>query len=654
MKGKLLALLLAITAATMAQLKSDAYQWEETPIYDSLSADTSMHAVYHIKKYFKEFVYEEQDLVEYYLVHRKVKLLTKSALEGFKVVYIPKSEYTKIVREQARVIKPDGKLVRLNEDNIKEGIDEESGSLYRYFAFEDLAVGDEIEYLYSIRQSPYHYGIYYQVQSRYPTYNFEFELLTPPNLAYKFKLYNGLAEVELDTNYKDTNRWFLHIDTVTALKEERLSNYENDLQAFHFKLDKNIATGYNDITAFGPWAKNVYNAVYKLDKKQLAQIKKLIKAIKPDETSEGTKVRTVEDYIKKEFIYYDSDAPVLSDINSIIANKAFNNDGSVFLYANIFKQLGIPHEIIATTDRWDLRFDPEFESYRYLKDFLFYFPNIEKIMSGTSISSRLGFPPEEYTNNYGLFIKEVKLGEFEAGIGKVKFIDAVPMDKTLNKIVVNTKFNEDVAEVTLTTEHTYTGYDAVYYQPIFNLIKEPKDLDEFQKSIVNIFNIDGDPESFEIINDKAEDFDHKPLIVKSTYKTDQLTEKAGATYLYKIGRLIGPQMELYDTLEKRKEPFEFQYNRMYDRTLTVEIPDGYEVSNLNDLIFNASYTNEKSDTVFAFVSNYKIENQILTVSIREWYNGLNWPKELWDNYREVVNAAANFNKVNLVLVPKED
>ena len=629
------------------------YNWDTEPTPDTSVYDTSSHAIYLTKRIIQELVYEDEDLVEYRLTHKRIKLLTDKAIENFNTVYIPQYYGGDNIIEKARVIKSDGTIIKLNSDNIKEGKDEESGTEYRYFAFEGVDVGSEIEYLYLIKKSPYYKGSYFTVQSKYPIFNFKYDFYAPSNLIFKFKSYNGLPDIELDTAYKDANHWQVKLDTIPELKEERFSNYDNDLMAYGYKLDKNYYTGANDIIAYGPWAKDVYEVVYNIEKKQKSAIKKFIKEINPDKTSEEKTIRSVEDYLKKNYAYYNSSLPELSSLPDIYKNKAYNRDGAVILFANIFKELGIKHEIVCTNNRWDLRFDKDFESYAYLDYFMLYFPNIDRIMAITNSYSRLGFPPANYVNCYGLFIKEVSMGDFASGIGKVKFIEPVEMDKSNNKIKVEVNFKDDFEKAELNTTQELTGYNAMYIQPVFELIEDEKKLEDFKKERVNIFDIDEEAETYEIINDKGTDFGIKPLIIKSKFITEKLTEKAGNKYLFKVGQLIGPQMELYKSEEERKENIEFMYQRKYERELIIEIPDGYTVNNLDELNFDKKYTNKEGKTVFGFTSNYKLEGNKIIVEMEEWYDGLNYDKTVWDNYREVVNAAANFNKINLLFKPKE-
>nr|MDQ3073851.1 hypothetical protein [Bacteroidota bacterium] len=82
---------------------------------------------------------------------------------------------------------------------------------------------------------------------------------------------------------------------------------------------------------------------------------------------------------------------------------------------------------------------------------------------------------------------------------------------------------------------------------------------------------------------------------------------------------------------------------------TVTIPKGYEIQNVQDLVFNNSAKDEKQQTVYSFVSNYKLEGNKLTVEISEFYESIYYPLEKFEDFRKVVNAAADFNKVVLVM-----
>jgi hypothetical protein len=50
-----------------------------------------------------------------------------------------------------------------------------------------------------------------------------------------------------------------------------------------------------------------------------------------------------------------------------------------------------------------------------------------------------------------------------------------------------------------------------------------------------------------------------------------------------------------------------------------------------------------------FTSDYKLEGGKLIITIIESYNALELPIEKYNDFREVINAASDFNKITLVL-----
>jgi hypothetical protein len=141
----------------------------------------------------------------------------------------------------------------------------------------------------------------------------------------------------------------------------------------------------------------------------------------------------------------------------------------------------------------------------------------------------------------------------------------------------------------------------------------------------------------------------KPLVISANVNTDKFLEVAGMKYLFKVGELIGPQMELYQE-EKRELPVQSDYNRAYHRELTFNIPEGYKIVNLEDI--NMDVTHKTKDKVdLAFVSTFKQEGNTIKVTIDEFYELMDMPKEEYESYQAVVNAAADFNKIVLIYEP---
>ena len=53
-----------------------------------------------------------------------------------------------------------------------------------------------------------------------------------------------------------------------------------------------------------------------------------------------------------------------------------------------------------------------------------------------------------------------------------------------------------------------------------------------------------------------------------------------------------------------------------------------------------------------FHSEYKIEGNKIIITINEFYSQIHYPLSQFEQYRSVVNAAADFNKVAILLQKK--
>ena len=56
--------------------------------------------------------------------------------------------------------------------------------------------------------------------------------------------------------------------------------------------------------------------------------------------------------------------------------------------------------------------------------------------------------------------------------------------------------------------------------------------------------------------------------------------------------------------KKRKLPVENEFNRNYIRTISFEIPKGYQIKNLEDLNMNLSYKDRNGHEAMGFLSSY--------------------------------------------------
>lgn len=628
-----------------------SYDWENKPNY-SFKDYANEGLVSAKEKIATEFFFTNKgDLIEYYLEHKTLFLNSDEAIEDYNKIYLPYDSDSELMVNKARVITPTGKIIDLDNSKILTATNDETKKTYKYFAFEGIEKGSFIEFMYVVKRSPVYSGKRLSFQSDYQKNNVEFDLYAPSNLLFKFKSYNGLKEVEQDTIIEDKNHWSFKLPKIKKLENETQSLYSADKQFIIYALDENLANNAKDITSYGGVAQNVYNYYYKeLSKKTTNTLKKFIKGIKIDENADlDTKIRTVENYIKSNIYAAEFSSGKLSDLDAIMADKVASESGMIKLYIALFSQLGIKQDMVFTCSREFMHFDKEFEANIFLQDILLYFPKTKKYLAPNDNESRYGFPPGYVMDTYGLFIKQVKVGDYISAVGKVKYIKPIKASKSKDNMIINVSFDaDDISTTNIKLKKAMSGYYGMYLHPFMNIIK-PDDKKEILESYAKNLNESVTINKAELENEDPSLFGVKPLVFNIDFTSDAFVEKAGKKYLFKVGELIGSQMELYQEKE-RVLPLESQFLRFYERTINITIPEGYKIANLDDINIDNEYANKKGKVVLSFKSFYELEGNVLKIKANEYYKVNRIPVELYEDYRRVINSAADFNKITLVLV----
>jgi hypothetical protein len=441
------------------------------------------------------------------------------------------------------------------------------------------------------------------------------------------------------------------LKNVDKLEKEYQAPYNASRKYIIYKLEKNLANNVSNIVSYDKVSRNLYNYYYsEYNKKTNELINKFIKEIKlSDNSTQEETLRKLDDYIKNNIYSENYYSESLEDLNTVLKEKVANETGVLKVYIAILRTLSIKHELVLTSDRTNIKFDPEFEANNFLDEFLIYFPNSKKYLSPNDNATRFGFPNFYNLDNYGLFIKEIKIGTNKSAIGKIKYIKPVKVEETEDTMNIIIDFDkDDITKNRLHYDRGLSGYYAMNIQPFMHLIKGEKR----EELIKNFFeNITKDIEfiSKDIKNDEPETFGVKPLNFVADFTTESFVEKAGRKYLFKLGEVIGGQIELYQEKE-RILPLEERFHRSYYRTLTVNIPVGYTITNLDDLnIDNSFFRNDKE--LFSFKSFYKLEGNKLVITADEHYRENIVPVERFEQFRTVINSAADFNKIVLLLEP---
>jgi hypothetical protein len=139
----------------------------------------------------------------------------------------------------------------------------------------------------------------------------------------------------------------------------------------------------------------------------------------------------------------------------------------------------------------------------------------------------------------------------------------------------------------------------------------------------------------------------KPISWDVDCSATALVENAGDDVIIKIGETIGTQSELYQSTT-RKLPIKIDVLRNYYRKIVFNIPEGYTVTNPADLNMHVEMLN-KGKTSCIFTSEAKIIGNQLIILSMEYYSEPDYPVSRYDEFRNVINASADYNKKTLVL-----
>ena len=642
-------LFLFITSTSFAQTVPffKSYNWELNPKYTIESSDKDMIAIK--DKVVTEFIFEDQNLIEYYLEHKILWLNSDDRIEEYTKVYLPSANDASQVVINVRIIKKTGEIIVLDKSRILGSENEKTGIKFNYFSIDAIEKGSIIEYYYVAKRRPKLQGAMVDIESDYDKQTVEFDLYAPSNLSFKFKSFNLETTVKKIENITEKTHWKFSAKDVKAVNNEDKAPYNASIGFIMYKLHENTANNAI-ITSYYNVAQNLFDFYYstysELEKKL---IHKFAKNFKFDEDlKDENKARIIDLFIKENIYISENDS---ENLTNVLKTKTANETGVIKLYIALFEKFNVTHEMVLTSNRLLLKFDKDFEATNFLQEFLFYFPASKKYLSPSKFGTRFGFPPPYFMNNFGLFITGYDINGKRKAFSEVKFIEGIPASLSSDEMLIEVNFNtKDLTKNTIALERKLNGYYAMNLHPFMNLIQPNRINEVIDQYFVQNSDKNAKVLKREFINEDPSLFGVKPFVVKFDISSEYFVEKKGDKYLFKLGDLIGPQMEMQQE-KKRVLPLEAEFNRSYYRTIKIHIPEGYQISNLEDIIIKNSYTT-KDKELFIFDSYYTLEGNVLTVIADEHYRETFVAPEIFEAYRTVINSAADFNKVTLVLEPK--
>jgi hypothetical protein len=595
-----------------------------------------------------EFRYEDNgDLLEYRTERWKIKLETDFGIEDYNKIYINLNSAISLEYAEAKVTTPKGEVKTIGQDQMIEEKNFEEYGRFKFFALEGLEIGSMVEFESTTKKYPSYNGSRYIMQEDVPVYNFHFHLLCPENLIFNFNALNGASNLARDSSDTLRNHWSSVEAFLPGYKDETYSNLRPSLYMVYYKLDENTASNKHDISSYKWAAQNVYSRLYPgLDKGVVKEFDKLGKSLKLAKMTDEEKIKAIELYVKKNiFIIEDVQDEKLRDLPSILSNKMADELGMTKLFVNWFEHLSINHQPLLTCDRFDQRFDPDYESYSFLQEYLIYFPELDNYMAPTYRLFRYGLIPYDFTATYGMFIKSVKVGEMASGVPLVKWIAPSDFRQSIDSTIYKIQLS-DLENPRIVVNKYLTGYESAYLHG--NMVHFSEDqLKEIEEAMIKNIRDDEELIFVETENTDEDLVGIRPLVFKGEIQYPNLISVANDNYLVNIGAIIGLQVELYQQFN-RVNQVEMEFNHAYDRTIIMDIPDGYEVKNLETLKFDNRFEIDGKEKM-AFVSSYEVKEGKLYFHNVEYYNEIFVDKKYFEEFKSVINAAADFNKAVVIL-----
>lgn len=597
-----------------------------------------------------EYVLDKKENYINYTIHKIVRINSDKGIEMFNKIYIPVYQNAEITGIKARTILRNGKVIDLPESKVKEI--EEDGRTYKLFAMEGVEKGSEVEYTYTMKRPLSAFGTEVFQGANIPYEKTSFALVSPEHLKFDVKGYNGFT-VSPDSVINEKRMVVGYSQNVEQLEDEKYAVTNQYLQRVQYKLSYNLAS--SDVTRMYTWkdyAKRVFTAYTTYNSKEEKALGKLAEQVDLSTArNDAEKILLIEDFVKtsfnidRELIGEDAEA-----LEKVVKTKNTNRDGAIRIFTWLFDYFAISYQLVFPSDRNEFPIEEDLENWNNLDDVVFYFPKTGKFIAPASTELRYPYIPPYLAGGKGLFLKSTVIGSFRTAMPAFNTVTMEPYEEHAINMEAKVKFDASLDTLLISSKQILKGYGAASYRPIYTFLPKDKQ-DEMNRTIIKAVANSTDITDIKVENPALKDyFNNKPLVIGGQIKSTELLEKAGNKILLKFGEIIGPQAEMYQE-KPRKLPIELDYPHILERKLSLEIPAGYTVKNLGDLNFDISY--KKGDVIsMGFLSSYTQEGNIITVTVQEIYRDLQYPLSEFENFKKVINAAADFNKVVLVLEKK--
>lgn len=605
----------------------------------SYPSDNNLYGIFnnHYVEYVKSKFSEEVSV--YDTRHFKTKINKINNLSENEII-ISKINNSEIVDIRSKIISQDT-IVSYGFSEMKKMInDSESNENYDFYRIPNIKDGDIVEVMYTVKKE-FNFNGNKIIEESYPILSSKF-ILIENNFKSNIKIYNSNISSVKDTVFDGKKSKLVSFKNLNSTANEQ---YATPI-ANKIKISYQCYENKDDVSQIEYWENLVQNVSELFFPKTINQkAKEILKEIKYGYVKipwNETKIaNAIDEYIKINFTISDEDDPKLNDIEFILNNKISNDFSIIQVYTSLFKEANIEYEVAITCNRYFLKFDPELFDPNQLREFLIYLPNQEKYITPNRIEYRVSEAPEDLLGNYGIFIDK-NLDYY--------FSEVTQFDKDFSQIKKNIKVNisKNLKKIKINESRSFSGYWAITNRNYVYLSENEK-----TDFLIDFFTINGlnnkKVNKYEIRNfDISNNSFNNPLLINSTLTTSDLVEKKEGLIYLKIGKVIGQQSNLFEEKE-RINPIEINFPNSYDYNIKVNIPRGYRIVDFSELNKSKEYISVDGNSTAKFQSKVTVNGDKLSINIKEYYKELRYNKKRYQEFREIINAAAKFYDSTILL-----
>ena len=638
-------LFFSIIVGTSFAIDHKPYEWEKDRTRYSLNdGDNALNELILKQHTQYDYVLEDNKFLMYSTIHRIIYVNNSEAIQKHNRIVISMNNTLELVDLKARAITRDGKAVFFDQSNLKEIKDEETGDSFKIFAIEGIELGSEIEYYFTRKMSA---SIFDRVFMQFdvPVKENSIMLTCPGHLKFDFRSYYNFPAMKEEVQ-SGLNVYHAAMQDVPALKTESFSYYSANRKRVDFKLAYNTARSETRLYTWDEAARTFYKILMTTTKDDEKALDKFVRSIGDDPAQPiEERIKRIENKIKTEIqVNKERSEEKVTQLASILKYKIASHQGMTSLFLNVFDRLKINCQPVITCSRENIKFDGSFDSWAFLDDYVLYFPATKGFLEPYVFELRYPLIQPDFTAQQGLFIEPIASGDTKSATSSIGIIPPTEYDVNIDNLDIDIAFNDDMSKNLIRQKREFGGYNASFFTPYYDLMSSSQRtnmIEDIIKQTAPDASIK-DWKANRLTGPLSNNFQ-----VDVSFQSGHFLEKAGKRVLFKVGELIGRQIEMYRD-DERATTIENEFNRKYDRVLRVHLPDGYAVKNLDDLTLRIAYQ-DRDLTPFIFKSDYVMNGNVLEIRIEEFYKEIFAPLSRYEDFRKVVNAAADFNKITLVL-----